>query len=145
MDYKTVFIVNSTKSDRIHLAKFIKHEKFTVMTFTALVDCYKRIGIINPDLIILALRRDSSELQQLQSIKDKHKKINYIILTTPETPEVNLIALKESGFTSIHKASSNEKVRELVIEMLAPDGLAPRTETPHPVPHGFIPTPTTSV
>lgn len=142
MDYKTIFIVNPVKGDRIHLAKFIKHEKFTVMTFTAFADCFKKVGILNPDLIILVLKSDKGELQQLLQVKDRYKKTHYIIFTTPEAPEVNLLALKEQGLTSVYKANSNEKVRELVIELLAPEGLAPRTETPHPVPHGFIPTPT---
>ena len=144
MDYKTIFIVDPVKGERIHLAKFIKHEKFTVMTFVALADCFKKLGILNTDMIILVLRKDKTELQQMQTIKDKHKNLHYIIVATPETPEVNLIPLKESGFTSLYKANSNEKVREIVIELLAPEGLAPRTETPHPVPHGFVPSPTIS-
>ena len=139
MDYKTIFIIDPTKSDRIHLAKFVKHEKFTVMTFTALADCFKRLDIINVDLIIYVLRRDKTEVQHLLTgVMDKNKNIPFIIVTPADAQEFNPLTLKEAGFTSVHKASSNEKVKEIVIELLAPEGLAPRTETPHPVPHNFV-------
>ena len=144
MDYKTIFIVDPVKSDRIHLAKFIKHEKFTVMTFVALEDCFKRLGILNVDLIIYVIRKDKSEALQLLTVKDKHKTLPYIILTPADAMEFNPLSFKEKGFTTLYKASANEKVREIVIELLAPEGLAPRTETPHPVPHNFVLTPTTS-
>lgn len=139
MDYKTIFIVDPVKSDRIHLAKFVKHEKFTVMTFVALADCFKRLGTLNVDLIIYVLRKEKNEAAQLLAhAKDKNKNIPYIVLTTADGLEFNPLTLKENGFTSVYKANSNEKVREIVIELLAPDGLAPRTETPHPVPHNFV-------
>lgn len=143
MDYKTIFIVDPVKSDRIHLAKFIKHEKFTIMTFVALADCFKKVGILNVDLFIYVLRKDKTEAQHLLSVKDKYKTLPYIVMTPGETTEFNPVFFKEKGFTAIYKAGSNEKAREIVIELLAPEGLAPRTETPHPVPHNFVLTPTT--
>lgn len=138
MDYKTIFIVDPVKGDRIHLAKFIKHEKFTVLTFSALADCLKKLGPINADMIIYVLRKEKNEAQQLQTVKTHQKKPHFIVVTTHEVQELSLTALKESGFTSIHVANTNEKIREIVIELLAPEGLAPRTETPHPVPHNFV-------
>ncbi|MBI4382993.1 MAG: hypothetical protein HY579_03030 [Nitrospinae bacterium] len=141
MEYKTLFIVDPVKSERIQLAKFVKHEKFTILTFVALADCFKRVGILNPDLIVYVLRKGKTETQHLLSVKDKYKSVPFILVTTPDTLDVNLLQLKEKGFTAAHKAGNNEKVREIVIELLAPDGLAPRTETPHPVPHGFQPLP----
>ncbi|MBI4389615.1 MAG: hypothetical protein HY580_05490 [Nitrospinae bacterium] len=141
MEYKTLFIVDPAKSERIQLAKFVKHEKFTVLTFVALADCFKRVGILNPDLIVYVLRKGKTETQHMSVVKDKHKNVPFILVTTPDTLDVNLVQLKDKGFAAVHKAGNNEKVREIVIELLAPDGLAPRTETPHPVPHGFQPLP----
>lgn len=139
MEYKTIFIIDPVKSDRIHLAKFVKHEKFTVMTFVALADGFKRLGILNVDLIIYVLRRDKAEAQHLLTgVQDNHKNIPYIVVTNADAQEFNPLTFKENGFTAIYKASSSEKVKEIVIELLAPDGLAPRTETPHPVPHNFV-------
>lgn len=134
LDHKTVFIVDSVKSERIHLAKFIKHESFTMMSFTGLGDCFKMLNLLSPDLIVYALRKKKTDIKKLQTLKRKFKKINFILVLTKETPEINLLNFKEDGFTSIHKAATKEKVRETAYELLSPEELPRRVETPHPVP-----------
>lgn len=134
LDHKTVFIIDSVKSERIHLAKFIKHESFTLMSFTGFTDCFKMFSLLSPDLIIYALRKKKADLKKLQTLKRKFKKLHFIMLLTKDTPEINLLTLKEDGFTSIHKAATKEKVREIAYELLSPEELPRRVETPHPVP-----------
>ncbi len=134
MDYKTIFIVDPVKPERLQLARFIKQENFTIMSFLSLGDCFKKSHPIESDLIIYVLRKGKTELKVLNQVQDKSKKINYIFVTQPDGLEVNLEVIKTKGFESAFKATSNEKVREITYGLLAPDGLLPRTETPHPVP-----------
>lgn len=134
MDHRTIFIIDPVRSERIHLAKFIKHECFIVMTFTNLADCFKAMGQISPHLIIYALRKKSADLNKLQSIKRKHKNINFILYLSKEVSDVNLFELQEEGFSSVHKASSQEKIREITYDLISPAELPRRPETPHPVP-----------
>ncbi len=134
LDHKTVFIVDSVKGERIHLAKFIKHESFTLMSFAGLTDCFKMLNILSPDLIVYALRKKKADIKKLQTLKRKFKKLHFILFLTKETPEINLQPLKEDGFTSIHKAATKEKVRESAYELLSPEELPRRVETAHPVP-----------
>ena len=137
MKYKTLFIVDPIRGDRIQLAKFIKQEFFTVMSFVSIADCFKQSQLVHCDLVIFVLKKDKNEIKHLLNIKKKYKKLNFILMVTENSPEANMAKLKESGFTSIQKANSNEKLRELALGMLAPEGLPPRTETPHPVPIGI--------
>ncbi len=133
MDYKTIFIVDPVKSERIQLAKFIKHDKFTIMGFVNLNNAIRQKSLKN-DLIVYTLRKGKTDLKNLFRLSKKDKNTHFIVLLNAENPEVNLNDLSESGFSSIHKASNNEKVREIAYGLLAPEGLVPRKETPHPVP-----------
>ena len=134
LDHKTVFIVDPVKSDRIHLAKFIKHESFALMSFMALGDCFKMINLMSPQMIVYALRKKKTDIKKLQNLKRNFKKLHFILILTKETPEINLASFKDDGFTSIHKASTKEKVREIAYELLSPEEMPRRAETPHPVP-----------
>ena len=134
LDHKNVFIVDYVKGDRIHLAKFIKHESFTLMSFSGLTDCFKMLNVLFPDLIVYTLRKKRDDIKKLQALKRKFKKIHFILFLTKETPEINLLNLKESGFISIHKVATKEKVREIAYELLSPEKLPRRIEKPHPVP-----------
>ncbi len=137
MDYKTLFIVDPVKNERLQLAKFIKQENFTVVVFSNIQDCVKRSGLIKSGLIIFVLRKGKNEIKHL--IKNaRDKKVHYIVLVTSDIPEVNLEELREKGFESVFKAANHEKVREITYSLLAPDGLMPRTEQPHPIPIPFI-------
>jgi DNA-binding NtrC family response regulator len=137
MQYKTIFLVDPIRSDRIQLSKFIKQEFFTLMSFVSIADCFKQSQLVHCDLVIYVLKKDKSETKHLLNIKKKYKKLNFILMVTEKSPEPDMAQLAESGFTSIQKATSNEKLRELALNLLAPEGLPPRTETPHPVPIGI--------
>ncbi|GJL77582.1 MAG: hypothetical protein NPINA01_05710 [Nitrospinaceae bacterium] len=137
MKYKTIFIVDPIRGERIQLSKFIKQEFFTVMSFVSITDCFKQSQLVNCDLVIFVPRAGKSEVKHLLNIKKKYKKLNFILMVAENSPEASIAQLKESGFTSIQKANSNEKLRELALNLLAPEGLPPRTETPHPVPIGI--------
>ena len=133
--FRTIFVVDSIRSDRIYMAKFIKHESFLVMSFINIHDCFKSAHQLEPDLIIHALRKQPQDLKKLQNIRRKFKKINLIIYLTKEVPEVNSTELQEVGFTSIYKTTTQEKTREIIHELLAPNNLPRREESPHPVPY----------
>ncbi|NIQ01750.1 MAG: hypothetical protein GWO19_15200 [Nitrospinaceae bacterium] len=132
--YKTIFIVDPVRSDRIQLSKFIKQEFFTVMSFVSITDCFKGPELLSCDLVIFVLRKGKAEVKHLRNIKKKYKKLNFILMTNPDLPDVNLTDLKSFGFTSVQRAGSLEKVKEITLGLLAPEGIPPRTETPHPVP-----------
>lgn len=136
MKYKTIFLVDPIRSERIQLSKFIKQEFFTVMSFVSIADCFKQSQLVNCDLVIYVPRTGKSEIKHLLNINEKHKTLNFILMGTEDSREAGLNQLKENGFTSIQKANSNEKLREIALNLLAPEGLPPRTETPHPVPIG---------
>ena len=137
MKYKTIFIVDPIRGERIQLSKFIKQEFFTVMSFVSIADCFKQSQLVNCDLVIFVPRTGKSEIKHLLNIKKKHKSLNFILMSTEDSQEASLAKLKENGFTSIQRANSNEKLREIALGLLAPEGLPPRTETPHPVPIGI--------
>ena len=134
MSYKTIFIVDPIRSDRIQMAKFLSEEIFTVMSFISINDCFKVPAQIICDLIIFVPRKDKSEMKHLFHIKKKHRQIPIIILLNNNFPDINLLDLTDNGFTSPYKAPNNEKVREIMLGLMAPDGLPSRTEVPHPVP-----------
>ena len=134
MSYKTVFIVDPVRGERIQMAKFLSEEIITVMTFIAINDCFKRPDLIRCDLIVFAPRRDKNEIKHLFNVKKKYRQIPIILSLNNDFPDINLTELSKNGFASPHKASNNEKVREIMLGLLAPEGLPSRTEVPHPVP-----------
>ncbi len=134
MDYKTIFIVDPVRNERIPLAKFLSEEIFTVMTFISPNDCFKKPDLIRCDLIIFVPRKDKNEIKHLMNIKKRFRKIPLIFLLTNDFPDIDLTEITENGFTNVSKASSKEKVREIMLGLLAEEGLPPRTEIPHPVP-----------
>ena len=133
--FKVIFIVDPVRSDRIYMAKFIKHESFLVMSFNNIQDCFKSAHQIQPDLVVHTLRKKPQDLKKLQNIKRKFKKVSFILYLTKEVPEVNSTEFQETGFTSIYKAATQEKVREIIHEILSPNTLPRRAESPHPVPY----------
>ena len=134
MSYKTVFIVDPIRGERIQMAKFLSEEIITVMTFININDCFKRPDLIRCDLIVFAPRRDKNEIKHLFNVKKKYRQIPIILSLNNDFPDINLTELKENGFASPYKTSNNEKVREIMLGLLAPEGLPSRTEVPHPVP-----------
>ena len=116
--FKSVFIVDPVKGERLQLAKLLKQEKFLMMTYLNLADCFKQTNPIKPDLVIYVLRKDKSESSQLKTIRKIFKKIHFIILLTPDISEVNITDLRENGFASIDKAGSQDMVKELIYTLM---------------------------
>ena len=134
MNYKTVFIIDPVRSERIQMAKFLSEEIITLMTFVSIKDCFKRPDLINCDLIVFVLRKDKNEIKHLFNIKKKYRQIPIILLLNNDFLDINLTEISENGFAFPYKALSFEKVREIMLGHLAPDGLPARTQVPHPVP-----------
>ena len=116
--FKSVFIVDPIKGERLHLAKLLKQEKFLMMTFERIGDCLKQNNSIKPDLVIFVLRKDKNEPSQLKNIKKCFKNLHFIILMTSEVSELNIDELKESGFTSIYKANNQDMVKNFIYTVM---------------------------
>lgn len=116
--FKSIFIIDPVKGERLQLAKLLKQEKFLMMTFISLVDCFKQSNPIKPDLVIYVLRKDKSESNHLKNIKKHFKRLHFIILLTSEISEVNIGELKENGFTSVQKAGNQDMVKELIYTLM---------------------------
>ena len=128
-DFKSVFIVDPVKGERLHLAKLLKQEKFLMMTFEHIGDCLKQNNAIKPDLVIFVLRKDKNEPSQLKNIKKYFKNLHFIILVTSEVSELNIDELKESGFTSIYKANNQDMVKNFIYTLM-PECQATHAEEP---------------
>ena len=116
--FKSVFLVDPIKGERLHLAKLLKQEKFLMMTFERIGDWLKRNNSIKPDLVIFVLRKDKNEPNQLKNIKQYFKNLHFIILMTSEISELNIDELKESGFTSIYKANNQDMVKNFIYTVM---------------------------
>ena len=116
--FKSVFIVDPIKGERLHLAKLLKQEKFLMMTFERIGDCLKQNNSIKPNLVIFVLRKDKNGPNQLKNIKKYFKNLHFIILVTSEVSELNIDELKESGFTSIYKANNQDMVKNFIYTLM---------------------------
>lgn len=134
MDYKTIFIVDPVKYDRIQLAKFLKQETFTLMGFVSLANAFARNNPISCDLIVYVIRKGQTDLKALERVKKKDRSLHFILMIQNTDQKVDLEHYREMGFENLFTAGNNEKVREIAYGYLAPDGLKSRPETPHPVP-----------
>jgi DNA-binding NtrC family response regulator len=117
-NFKSIFIIDPVKGERLHLAKLLKQEKFLMMTFERIGDCLKQNNSVKPNLIIYVLRKDKNDQNQLKNIKKDFKNLHFIILMTPEISELNIDELKESGFTSIYKASNQDMVKNFIYTLM---------------------------
>ena len=117
-NFKSIFIVDPVKGERLQLAKLLKQEKLFMMTFVNLMDCFKNNNRIKPDLVIYVLRKGKSEIIHMKKIKKHFKQLHFILLLTPEVSESNLDELKESGFTSVQKAMNQDMVKELIYTLM---------------------------
>ena len=116
--FKSVFIVDPIKGERLHLAKLLKQEKFLMMTFERIGNCLKQNNSIKPDLVIFVLRKDKNDQSQLKNIKKNFKNLHFIILMTSEVSELNIDKLKENGFTSIYKANNQDMVKNFIYTLM---------------------------
>ena len=116
--FKSVFIVDPIKGERLHLAKLLKQEKLLMMTFECLKDCLKQNNSIKPDLVVYVLRKDKNEPNQLKNIKKYFKNLHFVILMTSEVSELDIEKLKASGFTSIHKANNQDMAKNFIYTLM---------------------------
>ena len=134
MEYKTIFIIDPVKFDRIQLAKFLKQETFTLMGFVSLANAFAKSNPIFPDLLVYVIRKGQTDLKALERVKKKDRKLHFILMIQNADQKVDLDYYRGLGFENIFTATNNEKAREIAYGYLAPDGLKSRPETPHPVP-----------
>ena len=116
--FKSIFIVDPIKGERLHLAKLLKQEKLLMMTFESLKDCLKQNNSIKPDLVVYVLRKDKNEPNQLKNIKKYFKNLHFVILMTSEMSELDIEELKTSGFTSIHKANNQDMAKNFIYTLM---------------------------
>ena len=116
--FKSVFIVDPVKGERLHLAKLLKQEKLLMMTFERLEDCLKQNNSIRPDLVVYVLRKDKNEPNQLKNVKKYFKNLHFVILMTSEVSELDVEELKASGFTSIHKANNQDMAKNFIYTLM---------------------------
>ena len=98
MDYKTVFIVDPVKGERIQLAKLLKQEKITISGFVKLTDCFKKNNPLRCDVVVYVLRPGRAEMKALNNVRHREKDIPFVIVTAPDAPEISLDEWKQKGF-----------------------------------------------
>ena len=134
MDYKTVFIVDPIKGERIQLAKFLKQEKITISGFVKLTDCFKKNNPLRCDTVVYVLRPGRAELKELNKVNHREKNIPFVIMTGSDAPEIDLGEWKKKGFKSIHQATNKEKAKEITYNIISPDGPVPERKPLQAIP-----------
>jgi DNA-binding NtrC family response regulator len=125
VDYKTVFIVDPIKGERIQLAKFLKQEKITISGFVKLTDCFKKNNPLKCDVVIYVLRPGRAELRELHKVNHREKNIPFVLMTDPNAVAIDLDEWKKKGFKSINQATNKEKAKEITYNIISPDGPVP--------------------
>jgi len=134
MDYKTLFIVDPIKGERLQLAKFLKQEIITISGFVKLTDCFKKNNPLRCDCVIYVLRPGRAELKELNKVNHREKNIPFVIVTGLDKSEIDLDEWKKKGFKSIALASSKENVKEIAYNIISPDGPVPERKPLQAVP-----------
>ena len=127
-NFKSIFIVDPIKGERLHLAKLLKQEKLLMMTFVSLTDCFKPSNPIKPDIVIFVMRKGKTEPSHMENIKKIFKTPHFILLLTSEVSDVDLNKLRENGFSSVQKAGSQDKVKEMIYDLLPECQVTPDIE-----------------
>jgi len=125
VDYKTVFIVDPIKGERIQLAKFLKQEKITISGFVKLTDCFKKNNPLKCDVVIYVLRPGRAELRELHKVNHREKNTPFVLMTDPNAVAIDLDEWKKKGFKSINQATNKEKAKEITYNIISPDGPVP--------------------
>ncbi len=133
MDYKTVFIVDPVRGERLQLAKFLKQEKITIATFVKLTDCFKKNNLLKCDVVIYVLRRGKTELKALHKMTPREKNIPFVIVGDPDLPDIPLDEWQQKGFKSIDLALSKEKTKEITYNLISPEGPVPERKPLEPI------------
>ena len=134
MNYKTVFIVDPVKGERLQLAKLLKQEKITIAGFVKLTDCFKKNNPLRCDVVIYVLRPGRAELKELHKVNPKEKNIPFVIMTDPKGTEPELDEWKNKGFKSLAVASNKEKAKEITYNIISPDGPVPERKPLQAIP-----------
>ncbi len=133
MNYKTVYIVDPIRGERLQLAKFLKQEKITIAAFVKLTDCFKKNNPLRCDVVIYVLRPGRAEMKALNNVNHREKNIPFIIVADPNTPEIQLDEWKKKGFKSIGLALSKEKTKEITYNLISPEGPVPERKPLQPI------------
>jgi DNA-binding NtrC family response regulator len=134
MDYKTIFIVDPIKGERIQLAKFLKQEIITISGFVKLTDCFKKNNPLRCDVVVYVLRSGRAELKELNKVNHREKNIPFVIMTDPNAPKIDLDEWKKKGFKSIDVAFNKENVKEITYNIISPDGPVPERKPLQAIP-----------
>lgn len=134
MDYKTLFIVDPIKGERLQLAKLLKQEKITISGFVKLTDCFKKNNPLRCDVVIYVLRTGRSELKELNKVNPREKKIPFVIVTAPDAPKIELNEWKKKGFKSIDLALNKERTKEITYNIISPEGSVPERKPLQAIP-----------
>ena len=134
MDYKTIFIVDPIKGERIQLAKFLKQEIITISGFVKLTDCFKKNNPLRCDVVVYVLRSGRAELKELNKVNHREKNIPFVIMTSANAPEIDLDEWKKKGFKSIDVAFNKENVKEITYNIISPDGPVPERKPLQAIP-----------
>jgi DNA-binding NtrC family response regulator len=134
MEYKTLFIVDPIKGERLQLAKFLKQEKITLSGFVKLTDCFKKNNPLRCDAVVYVLRSGRSELKELNKVNHREKNIPFVIMTGSDAPEIDLNEWKKKGFKSIDVASNKESIKDIVYNIISPDGPVPERKPLQAIP-----------
>lgn len=130
MDYKTIYIVDPIRGERLQLAKALKQEKITIAAFVKLTDCFKKNNPLRCDAVIYVLRRGRAEMKALAKVNPRDKKIPFVIMAGSNASEVDLDEWQQKGFKTLNLATSNEQVKEITYNILSPEGPVPERK-PH--------------
>ena len=134
MDYKTIFIVDPIRSERIPLAKFLSEEIFTIMTFISPNNCFKKPELIHCDLMVFVPRKEKNEIKHLMKTKKKFWQIPLIFLLTEDFPDINLAEITANGFSNVYKAANNERCAKSCWAFLPRRECPPGPKFPIPFP-----------
>jgi len=134
MDYKTVFIVDPVRGERLQLAKFLKQEKITIAAFVKLTDCFKKNNPLRCDAVIYVLRKGRTEMKALLKVNPREKNIPFVIVTGSDAPEINLEEWKSKGFKWMDLALNKENIKEITYNLLSPDAPVPERKPLEPLP-----------
>jgi DNA-binding NtrC family response regulator len=134
MDYKTIFIVDPIKGERIQLAKFLKQEIITISGFVKLTDCFKKNNPLRCDVVVYVLRSGRAELKELNKVNHREKNIPFVIMTSADAPEIDFGEWKKKGFKSINVAFNKENVKEITYNIISPDGPVPERKPLQAIP-----------
>ena len=134
MDYKTIFIVDPIKGERIQLAKFLKQEIITISGFVKLTDCFKKNNPLRCDVVVYVLRSGRAELKELNKVNHREKNIPFVIMTSADAPEIDLDEWKKKGFKSIDVAFNKENVKEITYNIISPNGPVPERKPLQAIP-----------